>query len=707
MYATSRILERLEQATKVLGWTPERHSIEEVERFSQRMKALEFVDPKTPSIVRVSREPTPMEARFIRNEIHMSACDADYFLTRYCKVRDETNTIVPFKWRIPQRVAFNVIAEMEDGRHSIEIQWLKGRQLGVSTIIELLITHRILFGYGVNAVAASIDGDKSAKMSGMMFLCVDECPWWLKPTEQQRKVGSLLSFANQCSITIQSGKQMSGIARGSTPTVIHLSELADFPNPQDLVEASLFRAVHPSPKVFMNLESTGNSNVGWWAETWRFNKANWHKGKARLRPCFLPWFMGTDIYPMPTWLHDHPVPNDWVPCAETQAHAAKCNAYAQNTDILRNELGSDWRLPRQQAWFWECNYLEHKAKGIEKRWLQEMPADDYEALQSKQEKVFPYEVLSRMELERSKDYEVFAIVGEGIEEKFHPLDTDVDYSRPRIPITYSAKGKNYHWQLVPLHLDGVEDEETRRWNNAFMVYERPMQGMKYSAAADTAGGGGQDRTVVSVDREGSGMIQDVQVAELASDQISAAEATYFVMAICAWYDVGMFAAEQVRKPGDICQTQMRLMGWPNSRVHSMVRYDGKKIQKAKAAKKGWYTHSWSRPLLLSMFIAAVENGWYRVNSKFLKEECDNFEARDTDSGKVKMEHMKGKHDDRLFAAAISYFIVHDLHLMIERSKRRYTLPESKLPDLVKEPCVLNAIPFTQIWGRNFPGRDAR
>jgi hypothetical protein len=703
VYSESKILTRLEAAKRVLGWVPEPHSVDEVEMFTARMNRLLFVDPKSPSIERIIRDPTPAEKRFIRNEIQMCACDADYFLTRYSYIRDETNTIRRFQWRIPQKAAFSVIQDMEANDRSIEIQWLKGRQLGVSTIIELLITHRILFGYGINAVAASVDQDKSAKMAGMMFLCVEQCPWWLKPTVEQRKVGKLLSFMNNCSISIQSGNQMSGIARGNTPTVIHLSEIADYIDPADLIEASLFRAVHPSPKIFMHLESTGNSNVGWWADTWRFNKAHWHEGKARLRPVFLPWFMGVDIYPMPTWLHDHPVMHGWKPMEETIAHIQKCNAYTRNTPLLSKLLGKDWSLPIRQAWFWECNYLEHKAKRIEKKWLQEMPADDYEALQSRQEKIFPYEVLTRLEAERDKTYDIYAVVGEGIEEKFCPMDTDIDYDRPRIPISWTGRGKTYRWTLVPMNIQDVENTDAMKWNTKLFVYEYPEPGKRYSLAIDTAGGGGLDRTVFSVDRVEEGTEQDVQVAELASDGISAAESYAFAMALASWYDAWMVACEQIRKPGDICQLQMKQMGWPNIRVHSFVRYDSKKVQKSKSIRKGWYTNSWSRPLLLSMFIAAIENGWYKVNSKFLREECDNFEARYTDSGLTKMEHAQGKHDDRLFAAAISYFIAHDLARMIDRSKRKYAAPTAKLPELVLAPCLMNVVPFSVIWGKKYPG----
>lgn len=705
MYSEPRILERLAHAKKSLGWVPERHSIEEVDKFTQSIKHLEFYRN---NVLFVNSDAlTPMQNDFIDNEVYMCSCDADYWITRYAFLRDDENVIHRFSWLPSQKVAFKIIGEMEARRSSIEIQWLKGRQLGVSTIIELLLAHKILFGYGVNAVAASIDEAKGAKMAEMMFLAVDRCPWWLKPTEKQRKIGKYLSFYNECSVSVQSGKQLSGIARGTTPTAVHLSEVADYQNPKELIDASLFHAVHPSPKVFMNLESTGNSNVGWWADTWRYNKANWHKGSARLRPIFLPWFMGTNIYPTATWLRDHKVPNDWTPVAETQAMISRCNAFVKNTDYLTQELGKDWRLPRSQAWYWESNYMERKAKRTEKLFLQELPCDDYEALQSKQEKVFPYEVLNRIEHQRQKEYEAFAIVGEGIEDKFHPIETDVDYDKPRIPITWSYREKSFRWMLIPLKTDGVEEEEARKWNNTLLVFERPNEGSRYSAAADTASGGGQDRTVVSVTRVEERQLPDVQVAELASDQINAAEATYFVMALMAWYYPYKFAAEQIRKPGDICQVQMRLMGWPNSRVHHMVRYDGKKIQKNKAVKLGWYTSTWSRPLLFTYFIAAIENGWYKVNSKFLQMECDNLEAASTDSGKTKMGHMQDKHDDRWFAAAISYFIAHDVDLMIERSKRRYTPPESKLPELVSEPCVLNVVTFQQIWGKRYPGREIR
>ena len=43
---------------------------------------------------------------------------------------------------------------------------------------------------------------------------------------------------------------MSGIARGTTPTIYHLSEVASFTDAQSQIEDSLFKCVHASPKIF-------------------------------------------------------------------------------------------------------------------------------------------------------------------------------------------------------------------------------------------------------------------------------------------------------------------------------------------------------------------------------------------------------------------------------------------------------------------------
>src|ERR1700686_2914352 len=105
--------------------------------------------------------------------------------------------------------------------------------------------------------------------------------------------------------------------------------------------------------------------------------------------------------------------------------------------------------------------------------------------------------------------------------------------------------------------------------------------------------------------------------------------------------------EQDAQVGDTAPIQMRKLGYSN--FHRMTRYDGKRVSKSRAHKIGWYTFSWSRPLLTGNFVHSAQNNWADINSPWLIEEMKSFEVHLTASGKEKMEHEDGAHDDRIFA----------------------------------------------------------
>ena len=83
-------------------------------------------------------------------------------------------------------------------------------------------------------------------------------------------------------------------------------------------------------------------------------------------------------------------------------------------------------------------------------------------------------------------------------------------------------------------------------------------------------------------------------------------------------------------------------------------------------------------MLLSAYKHAVDNGWFKVNSRWLLEEMEGHEQRTTESGKTRADHQRGKHDDRLFAASMSYFTNHDLDAMSEREHKRCLQPTGEI-----------------------------
>ncbi|HKM79806.1 MAG TPA: LAGLIDADG family homing endonuclease, partial [Candidatus Acidoferrum sp.] len=454
----------------------------------------------------------------------------------------------------------------------------------------------------------------------------------------------------------------------------HISEVCDYPNPKALIEEGLFKAVHTSRKVFLVLESTGNGNTGWWPDTWRSSKEFYPLGRARLFPLFLPWFVGTDIYPKRDWLQKFPIPDNWMPGPDTVKHAIKCMAYVRNTPILRKILGEDWELPREQAWFWEFNFEEARRKNAAKEWLRQMPADDTEALSGKNDKIFGEETIQVISECRKQNYDVYGIIGEGIDEKFEPDPAIVDYNKPRFDVEWKTpRGVELQWLFLPLKPIDDRDENTAMAK--LLVFEHPLDGVDYSMAGDTSDGVGGDRSVIDVNRIGPIDGPDIQAAEFCSDEVSTVEAAHFMAAIAAYYapkipnyKMPTMAIEQRRKPGDDCQNQLIRIGfWRHFKFH---RLDGKNPEKEErqSNRLGWYTNEWSRPYMFGRLIDSIENGWQIVNSPFCIRELEDVEKKYTASGKGRMEHMQGKHDDRVFARGIAYTIAHTRDVRMEKEK---------------------------------------
>jgi hypothetical protein len=134
----------------------------------------------------------------------------------------------------------------------------------------------------------------------------------------------------------------------------------------------------------------------------------------------------------------------------------------------------------------------------------------------------------------------------------------------------------------------------------------------------------------------------------------------------------------------MCQKDMSSMGYSN--FHMMSRYDGKNPSRSKAIsrKRGWSSGTWSREMLTTYFATCTKNLWLIVNSPWLLEEMRTFEAKVTATGRPKLEHEDGKHDDRVFAAAMACFCPHDLEPIAGRSKKRMSNP-AVLPPLNFQP----------------------
>jgi hypothetical protein len=607
-----------------------------------------------------TRKLTEMEALWVLCESTICKLDFHYYCKRYVKIEDWSGRIVPFTPNRAQRVVLTRMAQMEEKGLALMMMFLKARQLGITTLFQALLSHRVFLYRNVNAPTGSAEPDKSRKMVKKLEFIWKSMPWWLRPRQTAYRAGELLEYADlNSSIDVSWGNQTQGIGRGSTSTVCHLSELASFLNPEELVDASLIRTMHENPFSLLALESTAEGIGNWWHRTWEWNVKMAASGIARLEPIFLPWFMGSELYPTEGWLKRRPIPEGWQIPEYVERHAEAAKVYVSQTPMLRAELGDSWEMPIEQKWFYHMEYQEAKEKKTLHIFLSEMPANPSEAFQNSNPTVFDIETLSDVRTKAGAAVPVgtFKLGGRLVSGVYDFWTTQRDSKVVELKCLTPAGKLQETFQLVPVACDGWPDNDPE---GKIRIWEWPQAGETYAVGCDPAEGVDQDSSVVTVIKKASPEHPDVQVAEFASAKVLPDDLWMWVYSLCHLYTV--------RKPsggwnfpkaiievnisaGDKVQTEMRKRGWPS--FHQ--RFDPTKIAGHSARNRayqdqiGWKTDRANRPKIISAVRKSIRDGLLQVHSPELAMELATLEWN---LDKKRIEASQGNHDDRVFALGI-------------------------------------------------------
>ena len=207
--------------------------------------------------------------------------DVGWVIENRLMVVTDEGLVVPFRMNRAQRRFFNRVATKWNAGKPVRIIVLKARQLGISTIVEAIITVLCALQRNKQAILVSKDPDSATDVFRMSKGFVDHWTDREHPVRLRKNNAKALQFAETGSeiqvVSVQKG------VRGGTKQYAHLSEYAFWPNPEEVMTA-LMPSLHPKPRTIVVIESTANG-FNDFMERWNRSVA----GDGGFEPFFLPW----------------------------------------------------------------------------------------------------------------------------------------------------------------------------------------------------------------------------------------------------------------------------------------------------------------------------------------------------------------------------------------------------------------------------------
>lgn len=635
-------------------WELQRHSPAEI-----TSALAHFADLYDADQGKLIRALSAHEQRFVVNERTVCALDLRYFLPNYCHIIgwDKRDTLmVP---NFAQSIILDLCADSERRGHAVMLMLLKARQLGMTTLVELIILWLFLFFPRTYAVLASADPFKTIEMAGMIAYAWERLPWWLLPANVRFLKGIPAEIPEINSVLKpQWGNQYHGVGRGQTPSAAHCSELSSWSDAGDDIDNALLKAMHPTPEMFLALESTGLGRDNWWYEAWELYKVEYPAGRSLIRPAFLPWFAGLDIYPTDTEHRQIPPPANWTPLDRTIRHAERARVAVLANPMWFQYIAkfdASWKMPIRQMWYYEREReASMKKKGGLNRFLSEMPADDSEAFQNTAISVIDQDIVLtyRENALARPPLGVYTIVGPTIHKMLTVPRSQWDHSKPTITVKPSAVCRATEvYQFIPVQFTGYIGYDPM-WK--LFIWEFPEPNEIYAEGVDTSDGIGEDWSVLEILRKGSARRSHAQCAEFASPYIKAGQLWDLALALGAFYSV-LNPRAQRRTQSRICveckgngekvQDELKKRGWSN--FHPWKKLDNRKrLVNDKVHKEGVFTNVWYRSMMMDTLLTAVDEESIDVHSPWLVNEFETLE-RDPEEKSARAAY--NTHDDRVMA----------------------------------------------------------
>lgn len=515
---------------------------------------------------------------------------------------------------------------------------LKARQLGFSTLTQAMLIHECTLRERVEAVVVAQDGktgDKLYQIGERIYTNLPDDPF-LKPKLGRHRRSKYLHFAGDglwqmgqvypdSHYTVDTaGEYQAG--RGTTPTRMHLSELAFWPQIGQKLDG-LMQAIPDTPDTLVVYESTANG-FNEFKDIWDDAEA----GHSDFIPFFWPWWK------------DEEYSLDFA--SETEREHFKVgdegNPFAEREPDLVEHHGLSLEQLNWRRWT-----IANKCRGDLRIFDQEYPTIPEDAFIATGQKVFdPYRVQQLIRRVEQVDPKTTSPDNPGPQiGDFKPAEmrTQINRSGDSIQIPGSAlwvpRQPGMHNPSAPFRL--------------WLPSEEKPQG-DYVIGVDVSGG--NTETTREVDYHAIEVIDHKtleQVAEYRTRNMVAEDLAKLLLMTALHFNDAWIAIERT---GGFGSPLLRILYLD---YRYMFIYRPKKFGNAAERTEnrlGWDTNQRTKPELVEGMAGLIQNEVDGVKSRFLAEEISTY----TRTEKGTMEAEPGKFDDLLMAYMIAQQVAREL-----------------------------------------------
>lgn len=705
MYSESTTNQQLSKVQEVLDFDLQYYPIDVIQQFKEEMDNLINLDlyketqDKGKSQVKIEFKNQAAKKTFfsdkvqqiIKNEITMCQWDCWYWMERYYWISDITNKFILYSPLVPQQVWSRIFARLEELKRAILLLCLKARQTSMTTFAQGVVLQRLLFFPDVKALISSKSKPDTFKMSQMFLGALNRQPYWLRPFTTNFKSGEYYIFETGSYLDLGWGTQ-EALGRGATPTVGHLSEIASYDHPYEAIENALGKAMHETVWLLKILEGTAEGRGDWLHKKWFSTVEGHQSGISSLYPSFIPYAARLDIYPAPAWFEARKeFYTSWTPSTETIIHAKKVENYIKTNRDLREVMGSNWKMPRVQMFWYELSKAEAIKNNDLNGFLQECPSDPEEAFQHAGRTIYPIEVITHFsDSAQQKIPEVYKLYGDSseINPTLFPTPDEVleDGKKINIKSHYNQSIPSSNYQLIQVKFEGWDKFDPV---NKILLWDTPNTRAIYGAGVDVSDGLGRDisdNAVLEIISKVTPERNARQVCEFTSPELQQANMWPFILSLCTYFSpLNQLLLTIEVNMGYELQNAMINHGWSNL----FQSYDeGRLGANVSNAKFGIKTSTGNRDSLIGHFNSAVLGKWIDFYSMPLVAEIKDLKKVKSTSSilKIRKEKILGDVDDRVMATAICLYALDRDEILGHQKKswesRRLHDEDLELKDLV-------------------------